>query len=97
MSITILAVVVLVISGGPFSGTANVSLPLCHSCPAGDGAGGPVSLDIDGNNQVDLGDFVIFGNCYPSAPKPYSAGCDFDCNGLVDLADFAEFAIHYGH
>lgn len=56
-----------------------------------------VSPDIDGDGDVDLGDFSIFGACFQSPPKPYQARCDMDCDGDVDLGDFSRFAQHWQH
>ncbi len=55
------------------------------------------SPDIDGDGDVDIADFSIFGACFQSPPKPYQRRCDMDCDGDVDIADFSRFAQHWQH
>jgi hypothetical protein len=60
--------------------------------------------DLDGDGDVDLGDFATFAVCfYGSAVTTPPPGCstdefaDSDCDGDgdVDLGDFATFALNY--
>ena len=58
---------------------------------------GCVFADLDGDEDVDLGDFVIFQQCYAGSGNPPAPTCppgvdaDFDDDGDVDLADFLIF------
>jgi hypothetical protein len=60
--------------------------------------------DVDGDGDVDLGDFATFAMCYYGAgvtfPPPGCSTdefetCDFDVDADVDLNDFATFAINF--
>lgn len=55
------------------------------------------SADIDGDGNVAIEDYAVFGAAYPSPPQPYDARCDFNGDGYVDLADYSFFGIHFGH
>jgi hypothetical protein len=60
------------------------------------------SPDIDGDGDVDLADFAIFGqawaNWYPPPPQDiYDWRCDYDGDGDIDLADFSIFGQHWDH
>ncbi|MCZ6654434.1 MAG: FG-GAP-like repeat-containing protein [Planctomycetota bacterium] len=47
--------------------------------------------DADGDDLVNIDDFVIFASCYA---MPFAPGCemmDFDGSSVVDLADFGSF------
>lgn len=53
------------------------------------------AADVDGDGDVDLGDFALFGQCFGGPNLPPAPGCpvdaDVDNDGDVDLADFALF------
>ena len=56
-------------------------------------------MDVDGNNFIDFGDFVILQDCLegPGSMGP-GASCEcFDQDGDndVDVADFTEFQLSY--
>ena len=54
----------------------------------------PVPGDLDGDRDVDLGDFGIFAGCMMGPGVPHPGGCeaaDLDGEGDVDLEDFAAF------
>jgi hypothetical protein len=57
--------------------------------------------DLDGDGDVDLADFALFGQCFGGANLPPAGGCpvgvdaDFDDDGDVDLTDFAIFAQNF--
>ncbi len=55
------------------------------------------SCDIDGDLQVDLADFALFGAGYTSPPKAYNECLDFAPSGTVDLNDFAKYGAHDDH
>jgi hypothetical protein len=49
-------------------------------------------FDVDGDGDVDLGDFAGFPYCLTGPGQPMNAGCerlDFDQDGDVDMADFS--------
>jgi len=54
--------------------------------------------DFDGDGDVDLGDFGVFGAAFGSvAGDPnYNTQADFDGDGDVDLGDFGVFGAEYG-
>jgi hypothetical protein len=60
-----------------------------------------VPCDFDGDGDVDLADFAVFGQCFGGSNLPPSGSCppgtdaDFDDDGDVDLADFAAFSQKY--
>ncbi len=81
---------------------ANGILDTCQPDLDGDGipnacdpcAGGNASGDIDGDGDVDLGDFEESVSCFLGPDTIYPVGCecvDFDLDGDVDMRDFAEF------
>jgi hypothetical protein len=57
------------------------------------------SYDLDGDGDVDLGDFSIFAPAYPSSEGDpnYSEFCDYDSDGDIDLTDFSMFTTHWQH
>ena len=58
----------------------------------------PVPGDLDGDRDVDLGDFGIFAGCMMGPGVPHPGGCeaaDLDGEGDVDLEDFAAFQRAY--
>ncbi|GAB4546837.1 MAG: hypothetical protein Tsb0013_06030 [Phycisphaerales bacterium] len=54
--------------------------------------------DFDGDGDVDLGDFGIFGSAFGSATGDanYNPQADFDNDGDVDLGDFGIFGGEFG-
>ncbi len=56
------------------------------------------SADFDGDFDVDLGDFGVFGAAFNSAvgDMNYNAAADFDMDGDVDLGDFGIFGSQFG-
>ena len=54
--------------------------------------------DVDGDGDVDPGDFYIFAGAYGSSigQPAYNPNCDIDCDGDVDPGDFYIFAGNYG-
>lgn len=56
------------------------------------------NADLDGDGDVDLTDFALFGACFGGSGMPPAPGCspavnaDLDCDVDVDLTDFALFA-----
>ncbi|MEM1422902.1 MAG: hypothetical protein AAGH64_02755, partial [Planctomycetota bacterium] len=54
--------------------------------------------DFDGDGDVDLGDFGVFGAAFGSfaGDANYDAGSDFDDDGDVDLGDFGVFGSEFG-
>ena len=54
--------------------------------------------DYDGDGDVDLGDFGVFGAAFGSQPGDanYDARADFDDDGDVDLGDFGVFGGEFG-
>lgn len=57
----------------------------------------PWSSDLDGDSDVDLTDFVVFGMCFngPNRAYPgltYCPQADFNSDADVNLADFGVFA-----
>lgn len=63
-------------------------------------AGGLIG-DLDGDGDVDVGDFGVFTQCFGGAFNPPAVTCpagvnaDFDGDGDVDAADFAIFAQNF--
>jgi hypothetical protein len=61
----------------------------------------PSPGDFDGDGDVDLDDFAVFGQCFGGADNPPAAGCpsgvdaDLDGDGDVDLNDFAIFGQNF--
>jgi cytochrome c peroxidase len=57
--------------------------------------------DIDGDGDVDLADFAVFGQCFGGSNQPPAGACpspliaDLDADGDVDLSDFATFAQNF--
>jgi hypothetical protein len=57
--------------------------------------------DFDGDGDIDLADFAVFGQCFGGSLNPPSASCpagvDADCDGDgdVDLSDFAIFSQNF--
>lgn len=72
-------------------------------CPSGDNELFPAaplatrSVDLNGDNRVNIVDWSVFAICYPSPPKAYDPRCDLNNDGLVHLVDLVIFARHYGH
>lgn len=72
-------------------------------CPAGDGGvilpgDSPSQLhtvDLNGDNLVDIVDFATFAQFY--LPAPFDAGVDYYCTGNIDLIDFVLFTRHWLH
>ena len=56
--------------------------------------------DFDGDGDVDLGDFGLFGAAFGSSGTPadtrYDAVVDIDDDGDVDLGDFGVFGEEFG-
>ena len=54
--------------------------------------------DFDGDGDVDLGDFGVFGASFGSltGDMNYDANADFDNDGDVDLGDFGVFGAEFG-
>ncbi len=54
--------------------------------------------DFDGDGDVDLGDFGVFGSAFNSMTGDlnYNADADFDGDGDVDLGDFGVFGGEFG-
>ena len=54
--------------------------------------------DVDGDGDVDPGDFYIFAGAYGSSigQPAYNPNCDIDCDGDVDPGDFYIFSGNYG-
>ena len=57
--------------------------------------------DVDADEDVDLGDFALFGNCFgvdevttapPGCAVEHFTRTDLDRDGDTDLDDYAEFA-----
>lgn len=73
--------------GGPE--TYDVALILKPKRPVGSTCAG----DFDGDGDVDLGDFGVFGSAFNSnvGDANYNAAADFDGDGDVDLGDFGVF------
>jgi hypothetical protein len=51
--------------------------------------------DVDGDGDVDPGDFYIFSGAYGTAPAS-NIWCDLDCDNDVDPGDFYIFSGKYG-
>jgi hypothetical protein len=57
--------------------------------------------DLDGDGDVDLSDFALFGQCFGGANNPPAGSCapgvdaDLDGDTDVDLTDFAVFAQNF--
>ncbi len=62
--------------------------PSASTCPG----------DFDGNEKVDIADFLSFVDVYGSSSSDanYNAQMDLDSNGSVDIADFLAFVDVYG-
>ncbi len=60
--------------------------------------GSTCSADFDGDGDVDLGDFGVFGAAFNSSSGDanYSSDADFDGDGDVDLGDFGVFGSQFG-
>ncbi len=56
------------------------------------------AADFDGNGEVNLGDFGVFGAAFGSAigDANYNADADFDGSGEVNLGDFGVFGSEFG-
>jgi choice-of-anchor B domain-containing protein len=54
--------------------------------------------DFDGDGDVDLGDFGVFGGAFGSlvGDANYDPAADFDMDGDVDLGDFGAFGGEFG-
>ncbi|GAB4544476.1 MAG: hypothetical protein Tsb0013_01650 [Phycisphaerales bacterium] len=54
--------------------------------------------DFDGDNDVDLGDFGVFGAAFGSmsGDSNWDPRADFDMDGDVDLGDFGTFGAQFG-
>ncbi len=77
-------------SFGTSSGSGTNWAPAANACPA----------DLNGDNQVDDADFVLFAGAYnilDCADPAMPAGCPADLNGdgVVDDADFVAFVAAY--
>ncbi|MEM1422446.1 MAG: M14 family zinc carboxypeptidase [Planctomycetota bacterium] len=68
---------------------ADEECPTPDLCPA----------DFDGDGDVDLGDFGIFGASFGSTPADsnWDPRGDFDNDGDVDLGDFGVFGAQFGN
>ncbi len=54
--------------------------------------------DFDGDEDVDLADFIAFSQCFGTAEllgPTRCTGADFDRDGDVDLADLVAFQAHF--
>ncbi|MEM1423884.1 MAG: hypothetical protein AAGH64_07755, partial [Planctomycetota bacterium] len=71
---------------------------LCDITPGGCPIDNACAADFDGDGDVDLGDFGVFGGAFGSAAGgvTYSAAADFDGDGDVDLGDFGLFGGEFG-
>jgi hypothetical protein len=95
----------------PINPAGTVQLNTFRFCFRGEGTGNTSTLllddislsvgpeaDLDGDGDVDLADFALFGQCFGGSNNPPAGSCaagvdaDFDEDGDVDLADFATFA-----
>ncbi len=56
------------------------------------------AADFDGNGEVNLGDFGVFGAAFGSSTGDanYNPEADFDSNGEVNLGDFGVFGSEFG-
>ncbi len=56
------------------------------------------AADFDGNGEVNLGDFGVFGAAFGSTAGDanYNPDADFDGNGEVNLGDFGVFGGQFG-
>ncbi len=52
--------------------------------------------DFDGNNEVDLADFVRFLDVFGAAATPANSIFDLDGNGEIGLSDFVIFLDNFG-
>ena len=66
----------------------SFTAPSASTCPG----------DFDGNEKVDIADFLSFVDVYGSSSSDatYNAQMDLDSNGSVDIADFLAFVDVYG-
>ena len=57
-----------------------------------------VTGDIDGDADVDFGDFLLFAQAFGTntSDPSYNQKADFDSNGTVDFGDFLIFAGAFG-
>ncbi len=58
----------------------------------------PIPGNCDGDDDVDLGDYVDFEACLHGPGGGLGDGCecfDFDTDGDVDLEDFATFQVNF--
>jgi hypothetical protein len=72
----------------PNTSQAMVGLVDAQGCPP------TVPGDVDGDGDVDTGDYAAFENCSSGPAVPAAAGCeafDFDADSDVDQADFGVF------
>ncbi|MEM1424699.1 MAG: hypothetical protein AAGH64_11950, partial [Planctomycetota bacterium] len=95
---------------GDFIATAANSDSLALLDTTGGQAHGPDDYDVDtpsvnncvanfdGDSDVDLGDFGVFGAAFGSmtGDANYDARADFDDDGDVDLGDFGVFGAEFG-
>ena len=56
------------------------------------------AADLDGDGDVDLGDFGFFGMVFGLSlvDAGYEEGADFDGDGVIDLSDFGLFGAQFG-
>lgn len=73
--------------GGVFTyELGQVAGPTCDPNTAG---------DLDGNGQVEFGDFLILADHFGSDAVDHTTG-DIDCNGRVEFSDFLILAENFG-
>ncbi len=53
--------------------------------------------DINGDGDVNLGDYSIYGMHHTSPPKQYNEACDFNAVNGINLIDYGLWGAHYQH
>ena len=51
---------------------------------------------MNGDGEIDFGDFVVFAQKFGQGDDGYDARCDLDSDGAVGFADFLIFAGAFG-
>ncbi|MEM1424430.1 MAG: hypothetical protein AAGH64_10565, partial [Planctomycetota bacterium] len=82
------------LAGGTLQGVGTTCADDPNPCDAGNDCAG----DFDGDGDVDLGDFGVFGGAFGSTSSDanYNPDADFDGDGDVDLGDFGVFGGEFG-